>query len=490
MAEKVIGFGLTFADVLIIPRHSKVLPNEVSLKTRLAVEIYLNIPLISAAMDTVTEHVMAIAMAREGGLGIIHKNCPIDYQAEQVSLVKRAQSGLITKPYCLSPTNTLREVKNLMALHHISGVPIVDNGKLVGLITRRDIRFLADNDQSLIKEIMRLRKKLIVSGPKTTLEQAKKILQKNRIEKLPLVDDNDHLVGLITIKDIQQQIEYPQAVKDQKGRLLVGAAVGVGTDLEERTAALVKAGVNILCLDSAHGHAQGVLEAIKWVKKHYPKVILIGGNISTYQGALDLIKAGVNAIKVGQGPGSICTTRAVTGCGMPQITAIMEAMRAAKESNIPVIADGGIEYSGDITKALAAGASTVMIGSLFAGTKESPGEIITIEGKSHKDYRGMGSLAAMVKGSADRYFQNGKSLSKLVPEGVEAAVPYRGELTDVIFQLLGGVRAGMGLAGAVDIQSLWDTQFIQVTNAGAQEGHPHGVYIVKEPPNYPITVRR
>lgn len=484
--RKIEGLAVTFDDVLLIPSRSKVLPAEVNLRTRLVGEIYLNLPIVSSAMDTVTESQMAIAMARLGGIGIIHKGCPITFQAEQVSLVKRSQSGLITKPYHLSRGSHLSDVLNLMNRYGINGVPIVADGKLIGLITHRDIRFLPEDENLPVEEIMIPRQKLTVGGPKTTLEEAKQILQKHRIEKLPLVDAQNNLVGLITVKDILRRIEYPLAVTDKKGRLLVGAAVGASADLKERAAALKKAGVDVFCLDSSHGHHEGVLKAISWIKKSYPEIPLIGGNVSTKEGADDLIKAGADAVKVGQGPGSICTTRAVTGAGMPQITAIMEAFETCQNKDIPVIADGGIRYSGDITKALAAGASTVMIGSLLAGTDESPGEIITIHGRPYKLYRGMGSISAMSKGGADRYFQDGVKPAKLVAEGMDAAVPTRGPVADQLYQLCGGLRSGMGMVGAHDISSLWNAKIVQVTNAGSREGHPHDVVIIREAPNYQI----
>jgi IMP dehydrogenase len=489
MTDKIVGTALTFDDVLLVPAKSTVLPNQVDLRTRLVGGIHLNIPLISAAMDTVTGSQTAITMARLGGLGIIHKGYPIDKQAAKVSKVKRSQSGQITKPYYLGPSARLNDVRRLMEEHNISGVPIVEKGKkLIGLVTKRDILFLPESANPRVREIMKQRSELIVAPPETTLAQAKEILHKHRIEKLPLVDDHDVLFGLITVKDILKEVQYPQAVRDSKGRLLVGAAIGAGTDLKERTAALVDAGVDVLCLDSSHGHSLGVLEAAKWVKSKYPAVPLIGGNIATYQGAKDLIASGVDAVKVGMGPGSICTTRVVTGGGMPQITAIMEAARAAREHDIPVIADGGIQFSGDISKALAAGADTVMIGSLFAGTEESPGETVLVEGRSYKVYRGMGSIDAMKESGGERYFQ--ENAAKMVAEGIVGRVPFRGSLSEVIFQLIGGLRSGMGLAGSANIEELQQAKLVQVTSAGVRESHPHDVVITKEAPNYPGQERR
>jgi len=483
--DRILCKALTFDDLLLVPAKSKVLPANVVLKTKLTQKITLNIPLISAAMDTVTESKTAITIARRGGLGIIHKGCLIAKQADEVNLVKRWQSGQIIKPHCLGPKASLASVRRMMAEHNISGVPIVEGGRLIGLITKRDILFLPDDRKLQAEVIMRRkpRKKLITASPDTDLDQAKKILHKYRIEKLPLVDEESRLVGLITVKDILKSVQYPLAVKDEKGRLLVGAAIGASADLKERASALVKAGVDVLCLDSSHGHSEGVIKAVYWVKEHYPEVPLIAGNISTYQGAKDLFDAGADVIKIGQGPGSICTTRVVTGGGMPQVTAVEEAVRAARESGKTAIADGGIKYSGDITKALAAGADLVMIGSLFAGTEESPGERVLIEGRSYKVYRGMGSIDAMKEGGADRYFQ--ENVVKLVAQGIVGRVPYRGPLSDVIDQLLGGVCAGMGLVGAANIQELWQTQFVEVTSAGVQESHPHDVIITKEAPNYP-----
>lgn len=483
--NRTLGKALTFDDLLLVPAKSKVLPANVVLRTKLTQDITLNIPLISAAMDTVTESQAAITIARLGGLGIIHKGCSVAKQAEEVNLVKRWQSGQITKPHYLGPRASLASVRRMMAEHNISGVPIVEKGRLVGLITKRDILLLVDDRGLRVEDIMnkKPRKKLITAPPDTDLDQAKKILHRFRIEKLPLVDEKGRLVGLITVKDILKRVQYPLAVQDEKGRLLVGAAIGVSDDLKERAAALVKAGVDVLCLDSSHGHSEGVEKAVYWVKEKYPEVPLIAGNISTYQGAKDLFIAGADVVKIGQGPGSICTTRVVTGGGMPQVTAVEGAVRAAREFGKTAIADGGIKYSGDITKALAAGADLVMIGSLFAGTEESPGEMVLFEGRTYKVYRGMGSIDAMKESGGDRYFQ--ENAVKLVAEGIVGRVPYRGPLSEVIFQLLGGVRSGMGLVGAANIQELWEAKFVEITSAGVQEGHPHGVDITKEAPNYP-----
>lgn len=481
-SARVKGLALTFDDVLLAPRFSLVLPSEVSLRTRLAGEIFLNLPLISAAMDTVTESKMAIAMAREGGLGIIHKGLSIKRQVEEVTLVKRSQSGQITKPYTLMPSQRLSDVRALMAEKGISGVPIIGaGGKLVGLVTKRDIGFFGDDDNPVIADFM-LKENLVTAGPDTTLDQAKAILQQHRIEKLLLVDDNGILRGLITFRDIRNVKEYPLATRDVKGRLTVGAAVGVSADFAERVAALVEAGADVLCLDSSHGHSHGVIDAVSRIKARYDTLPLIAGNVCTMGGASALSKAGADAIKVGVGPGSICTTRVVNGCGMPQISAILEAVKGA--DTIPIIADGGIRYSGDIVKALAAGASTVMLGSLLAGTLEAPGEEQRIGGKVHKVYRGMGSESAMKKSGADRYFQEGAN--KFVPEGIEGVVPLKGWLSEVIYQQVGGIRSGMGMLGAKDIRSLWEAEFVQVTQAGVRESHPHDVLITKEASNYPV----
>ncbi|ADG04789.1 IMP dehydrogenase [Kyrpidia tusciae] len=476
--------GLTFDDVLLIPAKSEVLPSEVDVSTRLTREIRLNIPLMSAGMDTVTEAKMAIAMAREGGIGIIHKNMSIAKQAEEVDRVKRSESGVITDPIYLTPDHSVAEAEQLMAKYRISGVPIVDEkGRLVGIITNRDLRF-EQNHSRLIAEVM-TKENLVTAPVGTTLEEAKRILQEHKIEKLPLVDDQYMLRGLITIKDIEKARQFPNAAKDARGRLLVGAAVGVSKDTFERVEALVSANVDVIVVDTAHGHSKGVLDTVKAIRHKYPNLQLIAGNVATGEGVRDLIEAGADAVKVGIGPGSICTTRVVAGIGVPQITAIYDCAAAARDYDIPIIADGGIKYSGDITKAIAAGADTVMIGSLLAGTEESPGEIEIYQGRSFKVYRGMGSLGAMKEGSKDRYFQ--EDAKKLVPEGIEGRVPYRGPLSETVYQLIGGLRAGMGYCGVRNIHELKeDTRFIRITAAGLRESHPHDVQITKEAPNYSV----
>lgn len=477
--------GLTFDDILLVPRQSDVLPGEVDLSTKFSRNIRLKIPLVSAAMDTVTESRLAVAIAREGGIGIIHKNMSIEEQAKEVDKVKRSESGVIVDPISLTPDKNIEEAIELMGRYHISGIPIVDNKKkLVGILTNRDIRFL-DNKKYKIEDIM-TKKNLITAPVATTLEKAKKILHKNRIEKLPIVDNESVLRGLITIKDIEKAKQYPNSSKDAKGRLRVGAAVGVARDTFERTEALVKAKVDVIVVDTAHGHSTRVIEIIKDIKKNYD-IELIGGNVATFEGAESLMKAGVDAVKVGIGPGSICTTRIIAGIGVPQITAIQECKRAARKYNIPIIADGGIKYSGDIVKALAVGADSVMIGSLFAGTEESPGDVVLYKGRSYKEYRGMGSIGAMKKGSKDRYFQEETEDSKLVPEGIEGRVSYKGSLSACIFQLLGGVRSGMGYCGVKNLQELLEkTSFVKITSAALRESHPHDVIITKEAPNYGI----
>ncbi|MCK5768203.1 MAG: IMP dehydrogenase, partial [Candidatus Atribacteria bacterium] len=471
--------GLTFDDILLVPRQSDVLPGEVDLSTKFSRNIRLKIPLVSAAMDTVTESRLAVAIAREGGIGIIHKNMSIEEQAKEVDKVKRSESGVIVDPISLTPDKNIEEAIELMGRYHISGIPIVDNKKkLVGILTNRDIRFL-DNKKYKIEDIM-TKKNLITAPVATTLEKAKKILHKNRIEKLPIVDNESVLRGLITIKDIEKAKQYPNSSKDAKGRLRVGAAVGVARDTFERTEALVKAKVDVIVVDTAHGHSTRVIEIIKDIKKNYD-IELIGGNVATFEGAESLMKAGVDAVKVGIGPGSICTTRIIAGIGVPQITAIQECKRAARKYNIPIIADGGIKYSGDIVKALAVGADSVMIGSLFAGTEESPGDVVLYKGRSYKEYRGMGSIGAMKKGSKDRYFQEETEDSKLVPEGIEGRVSYKGSLSACIFQLLGGVRSGMGYCGVKNLQELLEkTSFVKITSAALRESHPHDVIITKE----------
>ena len=482
--NKIVAEGITFDDVLLLPRYSEITPDMVSLKSRLTKHITLNIPLLSAAMDTVTESAMAIALAREGGIGIIHKNMSIEDQAKEVDKVKRSENGVITDPITLSPDKTLEDALKLMASYHISGIPITDeNKKLVGIITNRDIKFETDMSRR-IEDVM-TKDNLITGKVGTSLEDAKKILGKAKKEKLPIVDDEYHLKGLITIKDIDKILQYPNSAKDKYGRLLCGAGIGITKDVEERASALIKAGVDVLVLDSAHGDSKNVIVALKKLKKNFPDVDIIAGNVATYEGAKDLMKAGADAVKVGMGPGSICTTRIISGMGVPQITAIMEARRASEEFDCPIIGDGGIKYSGDITKALAAGADTVMMGALFGGCEEAPGETELYHGRKYKVYRGMGSLAAMEQahGSSDRYFQSGHR--KLVPEGVEGRVPYRGSASDVIFELLGGIRSGMGYLGCATIRELQEkSQFIKITSASLKESHPHDIDITKEAPNY------
>ena len=479
---EIVGEGLTFDDVLLLPGKSDVLPREVNISTQLTKKIKLNIPLMSAGMDTVTESRMAIAMAREGGIGVIHKNMSIEEQALEVDRVKRSEHGIITDPFYLSPVHSVSDALELMERYHISGVPITnDKGKLVGIITNRDIRFERDTTKK-IDEVM-TKEKLVTANTDISMDEALEVMKKYKIEKLPLVDEDFMLSGLITIKDIEKSIEHPNSAKDESGRLLAAAAVGVTQDMMDRVRALVKAKVDVIVVDTAHGHSGGVLEAVKNIKSEYPDLQLIAGNIATGEAALDLIKAGADAIKVGIGPGSICTTRVVTGIGVPQITAIMNCAKVAKEHGIPVIADGGIKYSGDITKAIACGADIVMVGSLFAGTSESPGEEELYEGRRFKVYRGMGSMGAMNAGSKDRYFQEGAK--KLVPEGVEGRVPYRGPLGDVAYQLMGGLRAGMGYVGAANIKELQKkAKFVKITGAGLIENHPHDILITKESPNY------
>lgn len=475
--------GLTFDDVLLIPAHSDVLPRDVDVRTHLTQNVTLNIPVMSAGMDTVTEAEMAIAMAREGGIGVIHKNMSIDEQAREVKLVKRSEHGIIVDPIYLAPDNTLSDADELMNKYHISGVPITENGKLVGIITNRDMRFETDLSRP-ISDIM-TSKGLITAPEHTTMEEAKRILQAHRIEKLPLVDDAGHLKGLITIRDIEKMRKYPNSNKDSDGRLKVAAAIGVTSDVEDRVEALIDAKADVLVIDTAHGHSEGVLQTIRRLRKAFPHLELIAGNVATYDATKALIEAGVSAVKVGIGPGSICTTRVIAGIGVPQITAIYDCAKAAEGTGIPIIADGGIQYSGDIAKALGAGASCVMLGNLLAGTEEAPGEMIIYQGKNYKSYRGMGSLGAMQAGSKDRYFQ--QNAKKLVPEGIEGRIPYKGHVSDVLFQLIGGLRASMGYCGAKNIKAMnEDTQFIQITGAGLRESHPHDVSITKEAPNYSV----
>ncbi|OQX92119.1 MAG: IMP dehydrogenase [candidate division Zixibacteria bacterium 4484_95] len=476
--------ALTFDDVLLVPTYSDVLPNQVDLRTKLATNIYLNIPLLSAAMDTVTEAKLAIALAREGGMGIIHKNMSIDRQVEEVDKVKRSESGMIVDPITLPPDAKIGKALEVMEKFSISGIPITQKGKLLGILTNRDLRFHPDLNLP-INEVM-TKENLITVEEGTDLEQAKNILHKHRIEKLLIVDSKGMLKGMITVKDIMKKIKYPNACKDQQGRLRVGAAVGVTDEILDRAAALVDARVDVIVVDSSHGHSQGVLNCIKVLKNKYPDLVVVGGNVATSEGVKSIIEAGADAVKIGIGPGSICTTRVITGAGMPQITAIMRCAEVASKYGISVIADGGILYSGDITKALAAGAQMVMIGSLFAGTEEAPGELVLFEGRSYKVYRGMGSVEAMKSGSADRYFQE-KSSGKMVPEGVVGRVPYKGSLSDSVFQLVGGLKAGMGICGAKDIETLQKTaKFVRVTSAGIRESHPHNIAITKEAPNYRV----
>ena len=480
---KIIGEGLTFDDVLLVPQASSVLPSEVSLKTNLTKNIEINVPILSAAMDTVTESELAIAIAREGGIGFIHKNMTIDRQAEEVEKVKRYESGMIANPITLTKNATLQDALDLMGHYKISGLPVIEkDNSLIGIITNRDLKYRDDLSMK-VKDIM-TKENLITAAVGTTLEQAKQILLENRIVKLPIVKNNK-LKGLITIKDIDNIINYPNATKDEHGRLRVGAAVGIGSDTIERIDALTKAGVDIITVDSAHGHSIGVVEAVKKIRKKFPKLDLIGGNIVTKEAALDLIKAGVNAVKVGVGPGSICTTRVISGVGVPQITAIMDVAEVCKKNDISVIADGGIKLSGDLVKAIAAGADCVMLGGLLAGTEEAPGEEVLFNGRKYKTYVGMGSLVAMKRGSKDRYFQLESSTEKLVPEGIESMVPFKGRLKETLFQLCGGLRSGMGYCGTPTIESLKKNgQFLKITNAGLKESHPHDVIVTKEAPNY------
>ncbi len=475
--------GLTFDDVLLIPAESDVLPADIDLHTRLTRKITLNIPVMSAAMDTVTESRMAIALAREGGIGIIHKNMSIGAQAEQVDMVKRSENGVITNPFWLGPGHTLAEADELMAKYRISGVPICDNGKLIGIITNRDMKFETDMSQ-LIDHVM-TKDNLVTAPEGTTLQEAREILRKHKIEKLPIVDKDFHLKGLITIKDIDKAQVYPNSARDEKGRLRVGAAIGVTADVLDRVAALVEAGADVLCLDSAHGHSHNILDCVTRIKSLYPDVQLIAGNVATAEGTRALIKAGADCVKIGIGPGSICTTRVVAGIGVPQITAVFDAAQVAAEYDVPIIADGGIKYSGDIAKAIAAGGNVVMLGSLLAGCEESPGDTEVYQGRQFKVYRGMGSLGAMSNGSKDRYFQQNNK--KLVPEGVEGRVPYKGPVSETIYQMMGGLRAGMGYCGCGTIEELrTKAKFTRITAAGLRESHPHDIYITKEAPNYTI----
>ena len=480
---KIIGEGITFDDVLLVPAYSEVIPNQVELKTHLTKKIELNIPMMSAGMDTVTEHRMAIAMARQGGIGIIHKNMTIEQQAEEVDKVKRSENGVITDPFYLSPEHTLEDANNLMAKFRISGVPITEGRKLVGIITNRDLKFETDFSKK-IKESM-TSEGLVTAKEGITLDEAKKILAKARREKLPIVDDEGNLSGLITIKDIEKQIKYPNSAKDAQGRLLCGAGVGVTANILDRVDALVKAKVDVIVIDTAHGHSANVLRVVKMVRDAYPDLGIIAGNVATGEATKALIEAGVDAVKVGIGPGSICTTRVVAGIGVPQVTAIMECYEAAKPYGIPIIADGGIKYSGDMTKAIAAGANVCMMGSIFAGCDESPGTFELFQGRKYKVYRGMGSIAAMENGSKDRYFQ--QDAKKLVPEGVEGRVAYKGTVEDTVFQLIGGIRSGMGYCGAKTIEDLKESgRFVKISAASLKESHPHDIHITKEAPNYSV----
>ena len=480
----IISEGITFDDVLLVPQYSEVTPNMINLQTHLTKKIVLNIPMMSAAMDTVTESKMAISMARQGGIGIIHKNMSIEEQASEVDRVKRSESGVIVDPFFLTKDHTIQDADDIMGRYRISGVPIVDeNKKLIGIITNRDIKFEQDMSKK-IEEAM-TKDNLVTAKEGVNLEEAQQILKQHKIEKLPIVDDEGHLKGLITIKDIEKKIQYPNSAKDKRGRLLCGAAVGITGDLLDRVKALYEAKVDVVVLDSAHGHSKGVIEAVKKIKAAYPDLQVIAGNVATAEGCRALIEAGADCVKVGIGPGSICTTRVVAGIGVPQVTAVMDCAEAAAEYGVPVIADGGIKYSGDIVKALAAGASVCMMGSMFAGTEESPGEIVLYRGRSYKTYRGMGSIAAMEHGSKDRYFQDGNK--KLVPEGVEGMVAYKGKAEDITYQMIGGLKSGMGYCGAPNIKTLQETaQFVKITAASLKESHPHDITITKEAPNYSV----
>ena len=485
--EKFAKEGLTFDDVLLIPAESNVLPKSVDISANLTKKLRLNTPILTAAMDTVTESAMAIAIAREGGVGIIHKNMAIEQQADQVDRVKRSENGVIVNPFFLSPTHLVRDADEIMARYKISGVPICEDGKLVGIITNRDMRFMSEQDFAQPIHAVMTKENLVTAPVGTTLKEAQQILRKHRIEKLPIVDERGYLKGLITIKDIEKAVQYPNSARDSDGRLLCGAAIGATEDVLERVAALVESQVDVVTLDSAHGHNINVVETVKKVKKAYPDLQLIAGNIATAAAAEALIDAGADCVKVGIGPGSICTTRVVAGIGVPQITAIYDAACVAAKYGIPVIADGGIKYSGDVVKALAAGASAIMVGSLVAGCKESPGDYELYQGRQFKVYRGMGSLGAMNRGGKDRYFQ--EDAKKLVPEGVEGRVPYKGPLSDTIYQLVGGVRSGMGYTGCASIAELHaKAQFVRITGAGLKESHPHDIQITKESPNYSFSV--
>jgi IMP dehydrogenase len=483
MAE-IIGEGLTFDDVLLVPNKSDVLPKEVSVKTRVSRNIQLSVPIVSAAMDTVTEAELAIALAREGGVGIVHKNCSIEHQVSQIDRVKRSESGMILNPITLSPDRKISEAFALMSRYHISGIPIVDGQKLVGILTNRDLRFETDTNKA-VKQLM-TKKDLVTVPVGTSLDEAEKILQKYRIEKLLVVDKDQRLRGLITVKDIQNRKKYPNASKDKHGRLLVGAAVGVSNDTKERAEALVDAGVDLLVVDTAHGHSRGVIAVLNMLKRAFPDLDVVAGNVATPEAVTDLIAAGADGIKVGIGPGSICTTRVVAGTGVPQLTAIMRCSEICTQNNVPLIADGGIKQTGDIAKAMAAGADAVMMGNMLAGTEESPGELVLYEGRTYKVYRAMGSIGAMRGGRGDRYFQEGEQdIKKLVPEGIEGRVPYRGKVSDVIYQMVGGLRAAMGYCGAETIDALHQkARFVRMSSAGLLESHPHDIIITQESPNY------
>jgi len=487
MPMRLLKKALTFDDVLLVPAFSEILPRDTTLKTRLSRRIGMNIPLVSAAMDTVTEAPLAIAIAQEGGVGIVHKNVPVARQAAEVAKVKRYESGVLSDPITIPPDMKVREVIELTRLHRISGLPVLENGKVAGIVTNRDLRFETRLDAP-VREIMTPRERLITVREGATPDEAQALMHKNRLERVLVVNDNFELRGLMTVKDILKASEYPNACKDPKGKLRVGAAVGVGDDAEERIEALVRAGVDVLVVDTAHGHSKGVIERVRWVKNNYPDVDVIGGNIATAEAALALVEAGADAVKVGIGPGSICTTRIVAGVGVPQITAISDVSSALQGTDVPMIADGGVRYSGDVAKAIAAGANAVMMGSMFAGTEEAPGEVILLHGRSYKSYRGMGSLGAMQEGAADRYFQDPASnADKLVPEGIEGRVPYKGSVVAIIYQLCGGLRASMGYCGCADIEQMRTrSQFVEITSAGIRESHVHDVQITKEAPNYHI----
>jgi IMP dehydrogenase len=484
---RIVQEALTFDDVLLLPARSSVLPRDVSLRARLTRDIMLNIPLVSAAMDTVTESRLAIAMAQEGGIGIVHKNLPIDQQARHVEIVKKYESGVIKDPITVTPQASIRDVIQVTKAHNISGLPVVDETGLVGIVTKRDLRFETKLDQP-VSAVMTPRERLVTVPEGADVELVQALLHKHRIEKVLVVNDDFELRGMVTVKDIEKSTEYPDACKDEQGRLRVGAAIGTGTGTEERAEALVAAGVDVLVVDTAHGHSQGVLDRVAWVKATFPDVQVIGGNIATAQAALDLVEAGVDAVKVGIGPGSICTTRIVAGVGVPQITAIVDIAQALDDTDVPLIADGGIRFSGDLAKAVAAGADVVMIGSLFAGTEESPGEVELYQGRSYKSYRGMGSLAAMAQGSSDRYFQSrDEGVEKMVPEGIEGRVPYKGPMAAIVHQLMGGLRSSMGYVGCPTIEQMrHKPRFVRVTAAGMRESHVHDVAITKEAPNYRV----